>query len=295
MLAAVGLVVVLAAVFGTFVVAGGNFTIISYALPYEMATIMGAAIGAFVIANKTKILKGAGKGIMQALKGAQWKPGDYRELLVFLYVIAARMRSGGAAALEADVEDPNASSLFKAFPRILADRDMVDFVCDYVRMAGIEKIEGQHLDTATERDLERRHHDHAQPQHALQVMADGLPAIGIVAAVLGVIKTMGSIDQPTEVLGAMIGGALVGTFLGVLLSYCVVGPLASRLGQVLDDDAKPLSVARTVLLLAFDSVAPEVSVEIGRRQVPVYAAPSFTELEVACKEKRSLVTARGAA
>jgi chemotaxis protein MotA len=286
MLAGVGFLIVLVAVFGTYLMSGGNFTIIAHAMPHELAAIGGAALGAFIVSNQLPVLKAAGRGLLRSFKGPRWKSADYRDLLVLLFLLADRIKRDGAMGLEADVERPAESALFSRFPRLAADHHLMDFICDYIRMATIDEIDVYHAAEAMDADLERHHHEEQEPQHALQTMADGLPAIGIVAAVLGVIKTMGSIDQPTEVLGAMIGGALVGTFLGVLLAYCFVGPLASRLAQVIEEDAKPYTLVRSVLLSAFKGVVPQISVEIARRITPSLHAPSFTALEAAISEAK---------
>ncbi|MEX6726008.1 flagellar motor stator protein MotA [Parapedomonas caeni] len=277
----IGLAIVMGCVFGTFVLFGGKFDIIAHALPHEMMSIGGAAIGAFVIANSVPVLKRAGKGIGRAFKGEKWKKDDYRDLLCMLFVLIKTMRTKGVVAIEGHIERPEESKIFQNFPNVAADHHVVDFICDYLRMMTMNFEDPHQVDDAMEKDLENHHQEEHAAQHALQNMADGLPAIGIVAAVLGVIKTMGSIDQPTEVLGAMIGGALTGTFLGVLLSYCVVGPIAARLAQVLEDEGKFMGLVKTVLIAHLQGLAPQVAVEIGRRNTPSIHAPTFVELEEA--------------
>jgi chemotaxis protein MotA len=286
-LAVIGFALVLASVFGSYFLAGGNVAIILHALPIEMSIICGAAAGAFLVSNRTGVVKAAGRGLVRALRGSRWTPDNFRDLLVLLFLIADKMKREGAMSLEADVERPSESVLFNSFPKLLADRHLIEFLCDHVRMATIEDLDVRTAMEAMDADLERHHQEEHEPQRALQTLADGLPAIGIVAAVLGVIKTMGSIDQPTEVLGAMIGGALVGTFLGVLLSYCFVGPLAHRLGQVIEQDSKPYLLARSVLLASVGGTVPQVSVEIARRLTPSTSAPTFAELEEAVRSARN--------
>lgn len=277
----IGLVIVLGCVFGVYIVTGGNMEIVLHALPHELATIFGAAIGAFVVSNSKEVLKGAGKGLARAFKGEKWKRDDYRDLLCLMFLIVKTLRTKGVVAVEAHIEKPEDSKLFQAFPRIAADHHLLEFICDYVRMMTMNFEDPNQMADAMEADLEKHHEEEAQVQHALATMGDALPAIGIVAAVLGVVKTMGSIDQPTDVLGAMIGSALVGTFLGVLLSYTVVGPIATRLGQVIDAEGKFIGLVRTVIVSHLQGQAPQVAVDIARRSTPSIHAPSFNELEEA--------------
>ena len=226
MLNGVGFLIILACVFGSFLWSGGKMDIVLHALPHELTAIGGASLGAFLVSNSLGTVKKAGKGVIHAFKGARWKGDDYRDLLTLLFALLTTFRTGGATAIEPHLDDPAESSLFGKYPRLLGDHHLIEFVADYLRMMTVDFTDPHQMAEAMDADIERHHHEALAPQHALQIMADGLPAIGIVAAVLGVIKTMGSIDQPAEILGGMIGGALVGTFLGVLLAYCFVGPLA---------------------------------------------------------------------
>lgn len=211
MLNGVGFPLILGCVFGSFLISGGKMEIVLHALPHEMMAIGGAAIGAFIVANSMATVKQAGRGVVRSFKGPRWKDQDYRDLLTLMYGLLATFKKGGATAIEKHLDAPEESPLFSRYPRLLADHHLIEFICDYLRMMTVNFEDPHQLAEAMDNDIERHHHEELQPQHALQAMADGLPAIGIVAAVLGVIKTMGSIDQPTEVLGAMIGGALVGT------------------------------------------------------------------------------------
>jgi chemotaxis protein MotA len=284
MLIVVGWVIVIIGVFGVFAISGGKFEIIAHALPKEIGMIGSAAIGAFLVANSMPVVKKAGAGFGKAFKGEKWKKDDYKDLLLLMFVLVKTVRSKGVVAIESHIEKPEESKIFQQFPKIAEDHHVVEFICDYLRMMTMNFEDPQQVDDAMEKDLEKHHQEEHTPQHALQTMADGLPAIGIVAAVLGVIKTMGSIDQPTEVLGAMIGGALVGTFLGVLLSYCIVGPVASRLGQVIEAEGRFMNLVRVILISHLNGNAPQVAVEIGRRNTPTDMAPSFQELEEAINE-----------
>lgn len=294
MLNGIGFVLILACVFGSFVMAGGKMEVILHALPHEMMAIGGAAIGAFLVSNSMGIVKAAGKGVGRAFKGSRWKDADYRDLLALMFALLSTFKKGGATAIEPHLDAPKESALFSRYPRILADHHLIDFICDYLRMMTVSLEDPHQIAEAMENDIEAHMHHEMHPQHALQQMADGLPAIGIVAAVLGVIKTMGSIDQPVEVLGGMIGGALVGTFLGVLLSYCFVGPLAAKLQQVIDSDGKPFVIAKTAIVAHAQGMPTQVAVEIARRTAPSDHAPSFQQLETALEEVKSDLAAQPA-
>jgi chemotaxis protein MotA len=287
MLNGVGFLIILGCVFGSFVMAGGKMDIILHALPHEMMAIAGAAIGAFIVSNSMATVKKAGGGIMRAFKGGKWKAQDYKDLLTLMFGVLSTFKKSGATGLEPHLDAPQESSLFTPYPRLLKDHHLIEFICDYLRMMTVNFEDPHQLEAAMDADIEKHHHEEAGPQHALQIMADGLPAIGIVAAVLGVIKTMGSIDQPTEILGAMIGGALVGTFLGVLLSYCVVGPLAAKLMETIESDSKPFFIAKTAIVAYAQNQPVQVAIEIARRMTPSAYAPSFQQLETALDEAKN--------
>jgi len=286
MLNGIGVVVVLICVFGSFLISGGNMMVILHALPHEMMAIGGAAVGSFLLANSMATVKKAGAGMLQVFKGPHWKEDDYRDLLALLFALLSTFRKGGATAIEKHIDKPEESPLFSRYPRLLADTGLIEFVCDYLRMMTVSFEDPHQIAEAMENDIERHHAEEMLPQHALQVMADGLPALGIVAAVLGVIKTMSSIDQPTDILGAMIGGALVGTFLGVLLSYCFVGPIASKLHQIIEAEQKPFALVKTAIIAHAQGLPPQVAVELARRMTPSSYAPSFNQLEDALDETK---------
>lgn len=281
MLNGIGFVVILVCVFGSFLISGGKLEIVLHALPHEMMAIGGAAIGAFLVSNSMGTIKMAGKGIVRSFKGPRWKDSDYRDLLALLFALLSTFKKGGATAIERHLDTPEESPLFSRYPRLLADHHLIAFICDYLRMMTVSFEDPHQIAEAMENDIDKHHAEASLPQHALQIMADGLPALGIVAAVLGVIKTMASIDQPTEVLGAMIGGALVGTFLGVLLSYCFVGPLASKLKEVIDADSQPFQLVKTAIVGHAQGIPTQVAIELARRMTPSHHAPSFSELETA--------------
>lgn len=286
MLNGVGFLIILGCVFGSFIVSGGKLGVILEALPHELIAIGGAAVGAFIVGNSLPTVKLAGKGLLRAFKGPKWKKDTYRELLTLLFALLTTFKKGGATGIEPHLDHPHESSIFSRHPKVLADHHLVEFICDYLRMMTVNFDDPNQLSEAMDADIDRHHAEEHQPHHALQSMADGLPAIGIVAAVLGVIKTMASIDQPTEVLGAMIGGALVGTFLGVLLSYCVVGPLASKLGETIAEDSRCYQIVKTAVVAYAQGIAVQVAVELARRQTPSLHAPSFSQLEEALQEAK---------
>ena len=281
MLNGVGFILILGCVFGSFLLAGGKMEIILHALPHELMAIGGASIGAFIVSNSMATVKLAAKGIVRAFKGSRWKDTDFRDLLTLMFGLLSTFKKGGATAIEPHLDAPNESSIFSRHPRLLADHHLVEFICDYLRMMTVNFEDPHQLAEAMENDIDKHHHEELAPQHALQAMADGLPAIGIVAAVLGVIKTMGSIDQPVEILGGMIGGALVGTFLGVLLAYCLVGPLANKLLAIVEADGKPFLIAKAAIIAHAQGAPTQVAVEIARRMTPSAHAPSFQQLETA--------------
>ena len=277
----IGLVVVLTCVFGVYAAIGGNMGIIMHAAPHELATILGASIGAVIISNRGHILKGMGKGMGKAFKGAQFKKQDYVDLLCLMFQLVKLAKSKGLIALEPHIEKPEESTIFQKYPKILHDHFACPFICDTFRMVTMSLEDPYQVEDAMQKQLDKHHHEAAHPAHALQTMADGLPAIGIVAAVLGVIKTMGSINSPVEVLGAMIGGALVGTFLGVFLAYCLVGPIASRLTDIIEEEAQYYFIIRDIMVGYLHGQAVQIAVEVGRGCVPSRIQPTFLELEEA--------------
>ena len=277
----IGVVLLFGLVFGSFIMSGGNMGVIFEALPHEMMAIAGAGIAAFLISNSMTVIKATGGGMAKIFAGPKWKPSDYRDLLSLLFLLTKTMKSKGVIALESHIERPTDSTIFSRFPKVMKDHFAVDFICDTLRMMTMNLEDPHQVENAMETQLEKHHHEAMAPADALQTLADGLPALGIVAAVLGVIKTMGSITEPPAVLGAMIGGALVGTFLGVFLAYGMVGPFASRLKAVVDEEASYYRIIQSVLVAHLHGNAAQISVEIGRGSVPSGAQPSFLELEEA--------------
>jgi chemotaxis protein MotA len=275
----IGIVLLFGLVFGSFIISGGNIGVILHSLPHEMMCIGGAAVASFLIGNSMTVIKGAGGGIGKAFKGPSWKAGDYRDLLSLLFLLTKTMKSKGVIALESHIENPHESSIFSRFPKIGKDHFAVDFICDTLRMMTMNLEDPHQVEDAMEKQLEKHHHEALAPSHALQSLADALPALGIVAAVLGVIKTMGAITEPPEVLGEMIGSALVGTFMGVFLAYGLVAPISARMKGIVEEDGAFYQIIQSVLVAHLHGNAAQISVEIGRGNVPSPSQPSFLELE----------------
>ena len=286
MIGIVGILITLVMVFGGYLIAGGKFGIILGALPFEMMMIGGAAVGAFVVANDLPDIKHTIKDLGKVFKGQHWKPQDFQDLLCLLFSLI-RVARNNPMDVEGHIEEPQDSAIFQKYPRILADKTAVDLICDTMR-AGIMNYDDPHqVEEVLEKRLEAIHHHNEHSSHALQAMADGLPALGIVAAVLGVIKTMGSIDQPPEVLGKLIGGALVGTFLGVFLAYGLVGPFATKVKTVVNNDHHFYLLIREVLVANLHNHAPDICVEVGRQNTPGAMRPSFSDLSEALREAKA--------
>lgn len=279
-----GFVFLLVMVFGGYLLAGGKFDIIIVALPFEMMMIGGAAIGALLMANSMHEVKHTLGGITKILKGGRFTKQDYTDLLSLLYFFVRLAQTKGAMALEPHIEKPSESAAFAKFPKILADHHAVDLICDYLRMVGMNADDPHQIEDTMARELKKLKEEEMHPSHAIQSIADAFPALGIIAAVLGVIKTMASISEPPEVLGKMIGGALVGTFLGVLLAYGFAGPMAARLKGVVEEEALYYEVIRAVIVAHLHGNAPQISVETGRKVAPTQFMPSFAEMDVALQE-----------
>ena len=277
----IGIVLLFAMVFGSYLISGGNFAPIIEAAPHELMAIGGAAVAATLISNSLTTIKGMGGGMGKVFSGPKWKASDYKDLLSLLFLLTKTMKSKGVIALESHIEKPHDSTIFNRFPKIMHDHFAIDFICDTLRMMTMNLEDPHQVEDAMEKQLEKHHHEAQAPAHALQNMADALPALGIVAAVLGVIKTMGSITQPPEILGAMIGGALVGTFMGVFLAYGMIGPFAARMGAVVDEEGAFYKIIQSVLVAHLHGNAAQISVEIGRGSIPSEAQPTFLQMEEA--------------
>lgn len=277
-----GIAVTLVMVFGGYVIAGGKLEIILHSLPYEMMIIGGAAVGSFLVGNDIATVKSTLGDVAKAVRGPKWKRQDYQDALCLMFELL-RLARESALRVETHIENPAESTIFQKYPRISADHEAAEIICDTIRSILMNFNNPHQVEELLEKQLEAMAHEGGAGAHALQKMADGLPALGIVAAVLGVIKTMASIDKPPEVLGQMIGGALVGTFLGVFLAYGVVGPLADRIAAVHAQDLRFYALIRETIVTSLQLHEPKICVEVGRRSIPRPDRPSFSEIEEALK------------
>ena len=285
MIGIVGIIVIFVMVFGGYLLAGGKLGIILKSLPFELMMIGGAAVGAFLLSNDMGTLKHTAKDIPKIFKGPKWKANDYRDLLCLLFELI-RLARTNPVAVEEHIENPAGSSIFGRYPRIMKDKEAIGLICDTLRSAAMNYDDPHQVEEVLDKRMESYRHHALHPSHALQSVADALPALGIVAAVLGVIKTMASIDEPPEVLGKMIGGALVGTFLGVFLAYGLVGPFAARLKTVVEDEAHFHLMIREVLVANLHRHPPNICIEVGRQNAPAQVRPSFADLEAALKSAK---------
>ncbi|WP_299860024.1 flagellar motor stator protein MotA [uncultured Roseobacter sp.] len=282
MIGIIGIVVIFVMVFGGYLAAGGKMGIIFKALPFEITMIGGAALGAFLISNDFSAIKQTARDMGRVFKGPKWAHEDYKDLLCLLFELI-RLARQNPVAIEEHIEAPDESSIFSKYPNILKDREAIALICDTMRSASMNYDDPHQVEEVLEKRMEANMHHALHSSHALQTVADGLPALGIVAAVLGIIKTMGSIDQPPEVLGKLIGGALVGTFLGVFLAYCFVGPFAAKVKTVTEEDGHFYQLIREVLVANLHAHATNICIEVGRQNTPSHCRPSFSELEEALK------------
>jgi chemotaxis protein MotA len=282
----IGWAIALGCVFGVYIVHGGNIGVVLKALPFEMTSIMGAALGAFVVNNQPKVLKATLAGLGTCFKGSKYSKARYLELLSLLYDILQKTRKEGLMSVEKDIEDPHNSPLFKKYATVGRDHHVTEFVTDYLRMMVSGNLNAHEIETLMDNEIDTHHHEAHQATAAIQRLAGGLPAFGIVAAVLGVVNTMGSVGQPPAVLGAMIGSALVGTFLGILLAYGIFEPLGGLLEQKQDEDTKQLQCIKTTLLASMQGYAPQIAIEFGRKVLYSTERPQFAELESHVKGKK---------
>jgi chemotaxis protein MotA len=279
MLFIVGSVIVLLSVFGGYVANGGHLVVLWQ--PFEIIIICGAALGAFITSNRKPVLAQTGKAVVGLLKGEKHDKAAYLELLSLLYAVFKLAKTRGALALEAHVENPTESTLFAQFPRFASDHHAVTFLCDYLRLLTLGTDNHHEMETLMDEEIETHHSEQHAVHSAVQTVADGLPALGIVAAVLGVIHTMGSITEPPAVLGHLIGGALVGTFLGVLIAYGFVGPIASSIKARSEAETRYLLCIKSGILAYMQGYAPAIAVEFARKALASDVRPTFYEVEKA--------------
>lgn len=278
----VGAVIVLASVVGGYVAEGGNILVLIQ--PFEVMIIVGAAAGAFVISNRKPVLSATAKAIPALLKGEKYDKAAFLELLTMLYSVFKLAKTKGALVLEQHVEKPFESSLFGAFPSFLHDEHAVTFLCDYLRLLTLGTDNHHEMETLMDEDIETHRTEHHAVSSAIATTADGMPALGIVAAVLGVIHTMGAITQPPAVLGHLIGGALVGTFMGILLSYGFIGPIAAAARARGDAEERYFLCMKAGILAYMQGYAPSVAVEFARKALNTDVRPTFYEVEEAVEQ-----------
>jgi chemotaxis protein MotA len=283
MFSIVGILLVFACVIIGFLMEKGKLAVLIQ--PAELVTIGGAAIGTVLTANPMHILKKMSSGVLGVIKGSPFSKQRYVDTLKMMFDLFAKSRKEGAIAIESDVEDPEKSPIFSRYPVFLGDHHAREFVCDTMRMAITGGVNPFDVDQMMDLDMEVHHQSASQPNQALNSVADALPGLGIVAAVLGVVVTMGSLGGPPEEIGHKVAAALVGTFLGILLCYGVVGPLAANMSKTVEEEHSFYAVLRVLMLAFIKGTAPIMAVEIGRRAIPGHSRPSFVEVEKACREK----------
>lgn len=283
MLVIVGYIVVVLSVFGGFALAGGHLGALFQ--PVELLMIGGAAAGAFLVGNNTKAIKATMKALPQTLKGSKYTKDVYMDLMALLYDILAKVRKEGLMTIESDVEEPHSSALFTKYPRILENHHVLEFLTDYLRLMVGGNLNTFEIENLMDNEIETHHHEGEVPVHVIARMGDAMPAFGIVAAVMGVVHTMASVGLPPAELGLLIAHALVGTFLGILLAYGFVSPLASVLEQKLAESSKMLECVKVTLLASLNGYSPALAVEFGRKVLFSTERPSFIELENHVKRK----------
>lgn len=277
----IGIVVVIGAIVGGYLMEHGNLRVLLQ--PAELIIIGGAALGTVLTANPLHVLKKIAGGLAGVFGGSKFSKQRYLDTLKMMYDLLNRARKEGLVALESDVEEPEKSPIFSKYPHFIKDHHVRDFVCDTIRMTVTGGVETFDMDQMLESDMEVHHHHSNVPITALSTMADSLPGLGIVAAVLGVVITMGALGGPPEEIGHKVAAALVGTFLGILLCYGFIGPIAQNMSKSADEEHAYYQVLRVLIIAFMKGVAPIMAVEIARRSVPGHVRPSFKELEAACR------------
>ena len=289
MFSIIGILVVFGAVLGGFLMEKGPLTVLIQ--PSEFVIIAGAAIGTLLVANPMHVLKQIGGSVAGVLGGSKFSKQRYLDTMKMMFLLFNKARKEGLVAIESDVEEPEKSTLFSKFPAFIKDHHIRDFVCDTMRMAITGGASTFDVDQMMDLDMEVHHAGATIPVSALNSVADALPGLGIVAAVLGVVVTMGSLGGPPEEIGHKVAAALVGTFLGILLCYGVFGPLSSNMSKTVDEEHSFYAVLRVVMLAFIKGIAPIMAIEMGRRAIPGHSRPSFAEVEKACREKAGEVAA----
>ncbi|MCX7303203.1 MAG: flagellar motor stator protein MotA [Hyphomicrobiales bacterium] len=273
----IGLVVTLGCVLGGFMAMGGHLEVLIQ--PWEAVIICGAALGSFLVANPMKVVKDTGKACMEAFKQAVPKERDYLETLGVLHSLMRELKSKSRSEVEAHIDNPAESAIFQAFPTVMKNHDLMNFICDYCRIIIIGNARSHEIEALMDEEIQTIRTDKLKAYHALTAVGDGFPAIGIVAAVLGVVKAMGALDQSPEILGGLIGAALVGTFLGIFMSYCVVGPIATKIKTVREKKNRLYIIVKQTLLAYMNGALPQVAIEFGRKTISAYERPSIDSVE----------------
>ncbi|WP_265519426.1 flagellar motor stator protein MotA [Nitratireductor luteus] len=273
----IGLIVTFGCVIGGFMAMGGHVDVLVQ--PWEFVIICGAAIGTFLVANPMGVVKDTGTASLEAFRQKVPKQTEYLETLGVLHALMRELRAKSRSEVEAHIDNPEESAIFQAFPTVLANKDLTHFICDYCRIIIIGNARPFEIEALMDEEIQTIRRDKLKPYHALQGMADGLPALGIVAAVLGVIKAMGALDQSPEILGALVGAALVGTFVGIFMSYAVVGPIATKIKIVREKNNRLYVIVKQTLLAYMNGSLPQVALEFGRKTISAYDRPSIDAVE----------------
>jgi chemotaxis protein MotA len=278
----IGWVIVFLSVFGGYALAGGH--LMALMQPLELLMIGGGALGAFIVSNPGKVLKATVAALPGCFKGSIYTKARYMQLMALLYEVLQKIRKEGLIAVEADVEKPGESAIFQKYPDILKDHHLIEFITDYLRLMVGGNLNPMEIDNLMENEIETHHHEAMGPSSSIQKVGDGLPAFGIVAAVMGVVHTMGSVGKPPSELGEMIAHALVGTFLGILLAYGFVSPISTLLEQKVGESSKELQCIKVTLLASLNGYTPAIAVEFGRKVLYSTERPTFSELEEHVKQ-----------
>ena len=273
----IGLVVTLGCVLGGFMAMGGHVDVLIQ--PWEFVIIGGAALGTFLVANPMSTVKDTGRAFLEAFKQAVPKEQHYLETLGVLHSLMRELRTKSRSEVEAHIDNPDESVIFQAFPTVLKKHDLTHFICDYCRLIIIGNARSHEIEALMDEEIQTIRADKLKSYHALVAVGDGLPALGIVAAVLGVVKAMGALDQSPEILGGLIGAALVGTFLGIFLSYAVVGPIATKIKTVREKNNRLYVIVKQTLLAYMNGALPQVAIEFGRKTISAYDRPSIDSVE----------------
>jgi chemotaxis protein MotA len=278
-----GIILVFACVIAGYLLEKGQIAVLLQ--PAELLIIGGSAIGTVLTANPMHVLKNIAVGLVNVVKGSPYSKQRYLDTLKMMFDILTVSRKDGAIAIEADIEEPEQSTIFSRYPQFLKDRHIRDFVCDTMRIMITGGVSAMDVDQMMELDMDVHQHSASQPSGALSTMADALPGLGIVAAVLGIVVTMGALGGPPEEIGRKVASALVGTFLGILLCYGLIGPVASNMSKAVEEELSYYHVLRVMMLAFIKGTAPMLAVEMGRRAIPEHVRPNFLEVEKACREK----------